>query len=80
MDQDTKTDRIVAWGTIPVIILAVIVWMWWSIQLDEKRNIAMQAYEDCTLEHYKMTPAAYYNEHGSLPTCDFASTTEVAKN
>ena len=73
MYQDTKTDRIIAWGTIPAIFIAIVIWMAWTLERDEKLVTAMQAYEDCTLEHYKTTPAQYYNENGFLPECDFNS-------
>lgn len=54
---------------IAVVAILVIGGMWVS-KHDAAREAAMAAYEECVLQEYHTTPAAWYAEYGEVPPCD----------
>ena len=51
---------------IIVIIYAVVVWSNWH---DEKIEQSATKYEQCVMTQYGVSPAYWYQEHGSYPDC-----------
>lgn len=59
--------------TIVAILAVLIVGGIWVGKQDAARNAAWQAYEECVLQEYHTTPAAWYAEYGEVPPCGSSS-------
>lgn len=53
-----------------LVATAVIGMLHLSSQRDAKVIAAAEAYEDCVLEEYNMTPAQYREINGNYPKCE----------
>lgn len=53
-----------------LIAVAVIGILHLSSQRDDKLIAAAEAYEDCVLSEYNMTPAQYREINGNYPECE----------
>lgn len=55
--------------TIAVIAVGYI-FVHWTIQHDAKQEAAYSAYDTCVQANYGESAASYYQEHGTLPSCN----------
>jgi len=55
---------------IAITLIFVVLYLSWAADLDEKRFVAYQKYDQCVLEEYFMTPIQYHEQRGVFPYCD----------
>ena len=58
------------WLTIVVSLVAISLFLTWTNKLDERRQEAYSAYEECVEREYVRLPAHIYLETGEYPTCE----------
>jgi len=58
------------WLTIVVSLVAISLFLTWTNKLDERRQEAYSAYEECVEREYGRLPAHIYLETGEYPTCE----------
>lgn len=63
----------IRWIIMASIVIFVI--MAWSVSNDKKVTLAADRYENCVYTQYGVSPANWYDTHGTYPTC---STEDIA--
>ena len=58
------------WLTLVVSLVAISLFLKWTNKLDERRQEAYTAYEECVEREYGRLPVHIYLETGEYPTCE----------
>ena len=70
IQKNTMNDKAYAFAMGAVFFAAIATVLLWAGERDKQVNAWATAYEACVEREYGMTPATYYQQTNTYPTCE----------